>query len=101
MVPTNAPRPESCRLSKTSSYELGLCLAASQSRWPSVLVLFLPLPLRLSLSFTGNVRVNTISINQVLSNENLISYNKFVQVQGPWAVSRRWAGLEAGMGKEA
>lgn len=55
-----------------------------------MLVLFLPLPLRLSLSFTGNVRVNTISINQVLSNENLISYNKFVQVQGPWAVSRRW-----------
>lgn len=66
-----------------------------------MLVLFLPLPLRLSRSFTGNVRVNTISINQVLSNENLISYNKFVQVQGPWAVSRRWAGLGAGMGKEA
>ena len=32
------------------------------------------------LSFTGNQQVDTVSISQVLSNENLISYNKFVQV---------------------
>ena len=40
------------------------------------------LPSGLSLPFSGSVQVNTISINQVLSDENLISYNKFVQVQG-------------------
>ncbi|KAK2492231.1 hypothetical protein MC885_002638 [Smutsia gigantea] len=32
----------------------------------------------------GNKQVNTISINQVLSNENLISYNKFVQSCIDW-----------------
>lgn len=53
-----------------------------------------------SSSFPGNEQVNTISINQVLSNENLISYNKFVQVQGPGLVSGRWAWLGTEMGME-
>ena len=34
------------------------------------------------LSLTGDKQISTVSINQVLSNANLISYNKFVQVQG-------------------
>ncbi|XP_011361901.1 protein-arginine deiminase type-3 [Pteropus vampyrus] len=43
----------------------------------------------------GNVRVNTISINQVLSNENLINYNKFVQSCIDWnrEVLKRELGL--------
>lgn len=36
----------------------------------------------ISLSLSGDEPVNTVSINQVLSNANLISFNKFVQVQG-------------------
>ncbi|XP_054435592.1 protein-arginine deiminase type-3 [Pteronotus mesoamericanus] len=43
----------------------------------------------------GNVEVNTISINQVLSNESLISYNKFVQSCIDWnrEVLKRELGL--------
>lgn len=61
--------------------------------------MFLALLSCLPLSFPGNVQ-DTISINQVLSNKNLISYNKFVQVQGPRAVSRRWAWRGTGMGTD-
>lgn len=37
-------------------------------------------PPDLSVSFTGDRRVQTISINQVLSNQSLINFNKFAQV---------------------
>lgn len=41
-------------------------------------------PPGLFVSFAGDRRVKTISINQVLSNQNLINFNKFAQVQRPW-----------------
>ncbi|KAM5270276.1 protein-arginine deiminase type-3 isoform 2-T2 [Hipposideros larvatus] len=50
-----------------------------------------------ALLFEGvdNVQVDTISINQILSNENLISYNKFVQSCIDWnrEVLKRELGL--------
>ena len=61
--------PGSCRLTSLSPLSL-----ASAGAAPT-----------LPLSFTGNQEVNTVSISQVLSNRNLISYNKFVQVPGPRA----------------
>lgn len=61
--------PGSCRLTSLSPASL-----ASAGAAPT-----------LPLSFTGNQEVNTVSISQVLSNGNLISYNKFVQVPGPQA----------------
>ena len=66
---------------KTRSCEPDICLAPPRARDPQLWHRSCPSS-NVSLSLTGDKPVNTISINQVLSNVNLISYNKFVQVQG-------------------
>ena len=68
-----AETPGSCRLTRLVSAGCSPeQVALSAGAAPTLPLVF--------LSFTGNQQVDTVSISQVLSNENLISYNKFVQV---------------------
>jgi hypothetical protein len=56
----------------------------AQSERPSSRLVLAPAPSPgLSVSFTGDRRVQTVSINQILNNQSLINFNKFAQVQRP------------------